>query len=113
MMDIKEAPMKAKDYKSVVPPTWCPGCGDYGVLNAVLKSFADGILDVLYQPTRIGSRLAYKNDASGRNSPFFCDKSAAVVAAVPLWLIKSSAPKVAISKYLNGIVFAISMLYFS
>jgi len=28
-------------------------------------------------------------------------------------LIKSSAPKVAISKYLNGIVFAISMLYFS
>jgi len=34
-------PMKAKDYKSSVPPTWCAGCGDYGVLNAVLKAFAD------------------------------------------------------------------------
>jgi len=34
-------PFKAKDYKSTVPPTWCPGCGDYGVLNAVLKAFAD------------------------------------------------------------------------
>ncbi len=45
-MDIKEAPMKAKDYKSVVPPTWCPGCGDYGVLNAVLKSFAELELDI-------------------------------------------------------------------
>ena len=26
MMDIKEAPMKAKDYKSVVPPN-CSRCG--------------------------------------------------------------------------------------
>ncbi len=40
------APMKAKDYKSVIPPTWCPGCGDYGVLNATLKAFADLQLDV-------------------------------------------------------------------
>ncbi len=35
------APMKAKDYKSDVPPTWCAGCGDYGVLNSVLKAFAE------------------------------------------------------------------------
>lgn len=39
-------PMKPKDYKSVIPPTWCPGCGDYGVLNAAYKSFADLKLDV-------------------------------------------------------------------
>lgn len=39
-------PLKAKDYKSEVPPTWCPGCGDYGVLNAVLKAFADLQLDI-------------------------------------------------------------------
>lgn len=24
-----------KDYKSPVKPTWCPGCGDFGILNAV------------------------------------------------------------------------------
>ena len=24
-----------EDYKSGVKPTWCPGCGDFGVLNAV------------------------------------------------------------------------------
>jgi 2-oxoglutarate ferredoxin oxidoreductase subunit beta len=40
-MTTAAAPLKAKDYKSTIPPTWCPGCGDYGVLNAVLKSFAD------------------------------------------------------------------------
>ncbi|MDH5477557.1 MAG: 2-oxoacid:ferredoxin oxidoreductase subunit beta [Nitrospinota bacterium] len=39
-------PMKAKDYKSTVPPTWCMGCGDYGVLNAVLKSFADNSISI-------------------------------------------------------------------
>lgn len=45
-MTTATAPMKAKDYKSTVPPTWCPGCGDYGVLNAVLKAFADLKIDI-------------------------------------------------------------------
>lgn len=45
-MTTATAPMKAKDYKSAVPPTWCPGCGDYGVLNAVLKAFADLKIDI-------------------------------------------------------------------
>jgi 2-oxoglutarate ferredoxin oxidoreductase subunit beta len=30
--------MTAADYKSRVKPTWCPGCGDYGVLNALLSA---------------------------------------------------------------------------
>lgn len=29
-----------EDYKSRVKPTWCPGCGNFAVLNAMLKSFA-------------------------------------------------------------------------
>lgn len=29
-----------KDYKSEVKPTWCPGCGDFGVLNAAYRSLA-------------------------------------------------------------------------
>jgi 2-oxoglutarate/2-oxoacid ferredoxin oxidoreductase subunit beta len=29
-----------KDYKSEVKPTWCPGCGDFGVLNATMRSLA-------------------------------------------------------------------------
>lgn len=31
--------LKANDYKSGLKPIWCPGCGDYGFLNALLKSF--------------------------------------------------------------------------
>lgn len=34
-----------KDYKSDVPPTWCSGCGDYGVLNAAYRAFAELNLD--------------------------------------------------------------------
>lgn len=29
-----------KDYKSNLKPIWCPGCGDYGVLNAVYRALA-------------------------------------------------------------------------
>jgi 2-oxoglutarate ferredoxin oxidoreductase subunit beta len=28
-------------YKSEVKPTWCPGCGDFGVLNALLKAITE------------------------------------------------------------------------
>ena len=34
------SPYKTKDYKSGVRPIWCPGCGDYGVLNALMRAFA-------------------------------------------------------------------------
>jgi 2-oxoglutarate ferredoxin oxidoreductase subunit beta len=30
-----------KDYQSKVAVTWCPGCGDYGILNAIQKSMAE------------------------------------------------------------------------
>ena len=26
-----------KDYAGAVKPTWCPGCGDFGILNAVKR----------------------------------------------------------------------------
>ena len=29
-----------KDFKSEVKPTWCPGCGDFGVLNSVYNTLA-------------------------------------------------------------------------
>jgi 2-oxoglutarate ferredoxin oxidoreductase subunit beta len=31
---------KAADYKSGLKPIWCPGCGDYGVLNAIFGGVA-------------------------------------------------------------------------
>jgi len=34
-----------KDYKSDVKPTWCPGCGDFGVLNATYRGLAGMKLD--------------------------------------------------------------------
>ena len=30
-----------EDYKSGVKPTWCPGCGDFGVLAAVEKALIE------------------------------------------------------------------------
>ena len=40
----KERPIKgvptAKDFKGDVNPDWCPGCGDFGVLNALQNAYA-------------------------------------------------------------------------
>lgn len=33
-------PLKPKDYKSAIKPIWCPGCGDFAVLNAITKALA-------------------------------------------------------------------------
>ncbi|MBK7001744.1 MAG: hypothetical protein IPH35_17715 [Rhodoferax sp.] len=34
-----------QDYKSNVKPIWCPGCGDFAVLQAILKAFTELGLD--------------------------------------------------------------------
>src|SRR6516162_1672944 len=33
--------LEVKDYKAEVPPDWCPGCGDFGVLNVLQKACAE------------------------------------------------------------------------
>jgi 2-oxoglutarate ferredoxin oxidoreductase subunit beta len=32
--------LKAKDYKSDIKPVWCPGCGHFSVLSALIKAMA-------------------------------------------------------------------------
>ena len=33
--------LEVKDFKGKVDPDWCPGCGDFGVLNALQKACAE------------------------------------------------------------------------
>lgn len=37
----------AKDFKSAAEVRWCPGCGDYAIMNAVQKTMAD--LDIAHK----------------------------------------------------------------
>lgn len=39
-IELPQAPVErtVEDYKSATKPTWCPGCGDFGVLNAVYNA---------------------------------------------------------------------------
>jgi 2-oxoglutarate ferredoxin oxidoreductase subunit beta len=34
------APLTEKEFKSEVPPDWCPGCGDFGVLKVLQRACA-------------------------------------------------------------------------
>lgn len=36
---------KPQDYKSEVKPIWCPGCGDFSVLAAITRAFANMALE--------------------------------------------------------------------
>jgi 2-oxoglutarate ferredoxin oxidoreductase subunit beta len=64
--------MTWKDYKSEVPPTWCPGCGDYGVLNAAYRAFADLNIDpdnsVMVSGIGCSSRFPYFVNAYGMHT---------------------------------------------
>jgi len=33
-------PYQARDYKSELKPIWCPGCGDFGVVQAIYRALA-------------------------------------------------------------------------
>ena len=39
-LKIQADALKPKDYKSSIKPIWCPGCGDFAVLNAITKTLA-------------------------------------------------------------------------
>lgn len=39
--EVLNCPLKAKDYASNQEVKWCPGCGDYAVLNSVKKALAE------------------------------------------------------------------------
>ena len=34
------APYQAKDYKSDLKPIWCPGCGDFSVVQGIYRALA-------------------------------------------------------------------------
>jgi 2-oxoglutarate/2-oxoacid ferredoxin oxidoreductase subunit beta len=36
-----EMPLKAMNFKTDVHPDWCPGCGDFGIINGIQQSLAE------------------------------------------------------------------------
>jgi 2-oxoglutarate ferredoxin oxidoreductase subunit beta len=60
------------EYKSDLKPVWCPGCGDFGVLNALYRGMAELKLDphdsVVVSGIGCSSRLPGYVEAYGFNS---------------------------------------------
>lgn len=63
------APLTAKDFASDQEVRWCPGCGDYAILKAVLKALADVGADpertVFVSGIGCSSRFPYYVDTYG------------------------------------------------
>ena len=58
-----------KDFDSPVPPTWCKGCGNYGILNAVKMALAEQDIAphqiVIFTGLGCGSKLPHYMHVSG------------------------------------------------
>lgn len=60
---LNKVELTPKEYKSSVTPVWCPGCGDYAVLNSAYKAISELGLDpektVFVSGIGCSSRLPY------------------------------------------------------
>ena len=60
---------EVKDFASLVRPTWCPGCGDFGILNALKRALASLDLEphqvLLVSGIGCGSKLPDYMKANG------------------------------------------------
>ncbi len=55
--------LEVKDFKSDVSPDWCPGCGDFGVLNVLQKACAE--LEILPHRLLVVSGIGCSSNLPG------------------------------------------------
>ncbi len=55
---------KPADFKTTVHPDWCPGCGDFGIVNCIQKAFSELQLD----PWRV---VVYSGVGCSSKTPHF------------------------------------------
>src|SRR5258708_10832600 len=55
--------LEAKDYKPEVPPDWCPGCGDFDVLNALFQACAE--LEIQPEELLVVSGIGWSSNLPG------------------------------------------------
>ena len=56
--------LKGKDYKSDIHPDWCPGCGDFGIVNVIQQTFAE----LKFDPDNV---LLYSGVGCSSKTPHF------------------------------------------
>ncbi|MBI3088379.1 MAG: 2-oxoacid ferredoxin oxidoreductase [Candidatus Omnitrophica bacterium] len=54
---------QVKEYQGLVKPDWCPGCGDFGVLNALQRALAD--LDIAPHNVLVVSGIGCSSNLPG------------------------------------------------
>lgn len=42
---VNDIKLEPKDYRSGIEPTWCPGCGDFSVLNSLTQTMSSSQID--------------------------------------------------------------------
>ncbi len=73
-LELARSPESAKEYKGKVAPDWCPGCGDFGVLNSLQRA----LFELEIKPHEIhlftcqaGEHRNFLDCVKSRKSPYF------------------------------------------
>jgi len=105
-----EEKLPPKEYRSNIEPTWCPGCGDFGVVTALTKVFSEEQFDptalTLVSGIGCSSRLPLWMNSFGMHT---CH-GRAIPAAVGARLAKPEIPVVVTAG--DGDLFSIGMEHF-
>jgi len=102
--------LEPKDYRSNIEPTWCPGCGDFGVVSGLAKVFSEEQFDptalTLVSGIGCSSRLPLWMNAFGVHT---CH-GRAIPVAVGARLAKPEVPAIVTAG--DGDLFSIGMEHF-
>ena len=105
-----ETKLPPKEYRSDLEPTWCPGCGDFGVVTALTKAFSEEQFDPTATSVVSGigcsSRLPLWMNAFGLHTAH----GRALPAAVGIRLAKPEVPTFVTAG--DGDIFSIGMEHF-
>jgi len=105
-----ETKLPPKEYRSDLEPTWCPGCGDFGVVAALTKAFSEEQFDptALAITSGIGcsSRLPLWMNAFGLHTAH----GRALPAAIGIRLARPEVPTFVTAG--DGDIFSIGMEHF-
>lgn len=104
-METKKLTYTPKDYKSENAVRWCPGCGDYGVLNSLHKAMAELNIDphktAVISGIGCSSRLTYYMETYGMHT--IHGRAAAIATGVKVanpdlnvWVVSGDGDSLAI-----------------
>lgn len=89
---INNIALEPKDYRSGIEPTWCPGCGDFSVLNSLTQTMSASKIDPFNSVVVSGIGCSSRTPLWMKNYGFHSVHGRALPVAVGMALVNPDMP---------------------